>query len=74
MTYTILNISELNTIDYSDIPHHSPESVRTSLNGLKFIIKYGVKPSFITDEVEYTNSEITTIVSGVDWERQEIDA
>ena len=67
MTYTILDISELNTIDYSNIPHHSPESVTTSLNGLKFIIKYEVKPSFITDEVEYTHSEILTIVSGSDW-------
>ena len=67
MIYTILDISELNTIDYSDIPHHSPECVRTSINGLKFIVKYEVKPSFITDEVEYTHSEILTIVSSSDW-------
>ena len=67
MTYTILDISELNTINYSDIPHHTPNTVRTSINGLKFIIKYEVKPSFITDEVEYTHSEILTIVSDSDW-------
>ena len=67
MIYTILDISELNTIDYSDIPHHNPECVRTSINGLKFIVKYEVKPSFITDEVEYTHNEILTVVSGNDW-------
>ena len=67
MTYTILDISELNNIDYSEIPHHSADTVRTSLNGLQFIIKYDVKPSFITDETEYTHSEILSIVSGSDW-------
>ena len=67
MTYTILDISELNNIDYSEIPHHSANTVRTSVNGLQFIIKYDVKPSFITDETEYTHLEILSIVSGSDW-------
>ena len=70
MTYTILDISELNTIDYSDIPHHTPNSVRRSLNGLQFIIKYKVTPDFITDEVEYTHSEILTIVNGTNWSEE----
>jgi hypothetical protein len=67
MTYTILDISELNNIDYSEVPNHSSNTVRTSLNGLQFIIKYDVKPSFITDETEYTHSQILYIVSGSDW-------
>jgi len=67
MTYTILDISELNNIDYSEIPHHSADTVRTSLSGLQFIIKYNSKPSFVTDEAEYTHSEILSIVSGSDW-------
>ena len=67
MIYTILDISELNNIDYSEIPNHSPETVRTSLNGLQFIIKYEVRPSFITDEIEYTHEEMLSIISGSDW-------
>jgi len=67
MTYTILDISELNNIDYSEIPHHSANTVRTSLNGLQFIIKYNSKPSFVTDETEYTHEEILSIVLGGDW-------
>lgn len=67
MKYIILDISELNNIDYRDIPHHKPNDVRTSVNGLKFIIKYNVKPSFITNEVVYTHNEILTIVKGSDW-------
>ena len=67
MKYTILDISELNNIDYSEIPHHSADTVRTSLNGSQFIIKYEKKPSFVTDETEYTHSEMLSIVSGSDW-------
>lgn len=67
MIYTILDISELNNIDYSEIPYHSADTVRTSLNGLQFIIKYNSKPSFVTDETEYTHEEILSIVLGSDW-------
>ena len=67
MKYVILDISELNNINYNELPNHSVESVRTSLNGSKFIIKYNVKPSFITDEVEYSHSEILDIVAGSEW-------
>ena len=73
MKYIILDISELNLIDWSEIPHHSKESVRRSLNGLEFIIKYNVKPSFITDEVEYSHAEILDIVAGSDWTYQDIE-
>ena len=67
MIYTILDVSDLNSVDWLDIPHHSQSTVRRSLNGLQFIIKYDVTPDFITDEVEYTHSEILTIVNGTDW-------
>lgn len=67
MKYVILDISELNLIDWSEIPHHKKETVRRSLNGLEFIIKYKNKPSFITNEVEYSHAEILDIVSGSEW-------
>jgi hypothetical protein len=67
MKYVILDISELNNIKYNELSNHSVESVRTSLSGSKFIIKYNVKPSFIINEVEYTHSEILDIISGDDW-------
>lgn len=67
MKYIILPIEDLNEMGWPEIPYHSPSTVRTSLNGLQFIIKYEVKPSFITDETEYTHAEILSIVSGSDW-------
>jgi hypothetical protein len=72
MKYVILDISELNNIDYSQLPNHSADSVRRSLNGSKFIIKYDIKPSFITDEAEYSHAEILDIVAGSEW-TQEFD-
>ena len=67
MKYVILDISKLNNIDYNELPNHSAESVRISLSGSKFIIKYNVKPSFITNEVEYSHAEILDIVTGSEW-------
>lgn len=67
MKYVILDISELNNIDYTQLSNQYPNTVRKSLNGLQFIIKYNDKPSFITEEIEYTHTEILSIVHGSDW-------
>lgn len=67
MKYIILPIEDLNEVEWSEIPYHSPESVRTSLNGSKFIIKYKEKPSFINEAIEYSHDEILNIVSGSEW-------
>ena len=67
MKYIILPIEDLNQIEWSEIPYHSPSSVRTSLNGSEFIIKYIDKPSFINEAIEYSHSEILEVVSGSEW-------
>ena len=72
MKYIILPIEDLNEVEWSEIPHHSPESVRTSINGSKFIIKYETKPSFINEAIEYSHSEILDVISSSEW-TEEID-
>jgi len=72
MKYIILPIEDLNEIEWTEIPHHSSESVRRSINGSKFIIKYEEKPSFINEATEYSHGEILSIVSGSEW-TEEID-
>ncbi len=49
-TYVIVNISELNNIDYSQVLQTSPSTVRKNMEQTKFILKYdGQKPSIIQD-------------------------
>ena len=48
-TYTILNISDLTKVDFSQIGETSLNTVRKSLNETQFVIKYNTTPTFISD-------------------------
>ena len=49
MTYAIINISDLLNIDFTQIGETSKNTIRKSLNGLQFVIKYNAEPTFIKD-------------------------
>ena len=52
-TYATIDIADLGLIDFSQIHETSAETIRKSLDGTEFIIKYDAVPSFILDgEVE----------------------
>jgi hypothetical protein len=70
--YMIFNLSELPTIDFSQVLETSEETVRKSLDGTKTFVKWeGAEPSSVTNlqtkEGPYTHSEILEILSGPEW-------
>jgi len=68
MKYIIINSEGLETLDLSELPHHTKETVRRSLNGLKCVLKFDIKPSFVTSDMTiYTKEQILEIVSGSEW-------
>lgn len=79
-TYVIVDISELNNVDYSQVLQTSPSTVRKNIEQSKFILKYdGETPQTIIDldnsgklftysgEKYFTHPQILTIVSDVEW-------
>ena len=48
-TYAILNISDLDSVDFSQIHQTSKETIRKSIDENLFLIKYVDIPSFIND-------------------------
>jgi len=48
-TYAILSIGDLLNIDFSQVEESSENTVRISLDGLEFVIKYTTIPTFIED-------------------------
>jgi len=48
-TYAILSIGDILNIDFSQIEESNENTVRISLDGLKFVIKYTTTPTFIAD-------------------------
>jgi len=70
--YVIFNVSELGTVDFSQVMETSASTVRRSLDGTQTFVKYdGDQPSSVaaltTKSQEYTHSEILTILQGPDW-------
>jgi len=49
LTYAILSIGDLLNIDFSQIEESNENTVRISLDGLEFVIKYKTIPTFIED-------------------------
>ena len=68
MKYIIIKTERLNTIDLTEVPHHTLNSVRRSLNGLDCILKFDTTPSFVTEsDVIYTKEQMLEIVRGSHW-------
>lgn len=68
MKYIIIDSERLKTLNLSELPHHTKETVRRSLNGLKCVLKFDIKPSFVTSDMTiYTKEQILQIVSGSYW-------
>ena len=72
-TYVILNTSELPSVDFDQVLQDSEESLRYSLDGSKFQLKFeGDAPSFLVGEPQYDHAEILTVLSGTEWSSDEI--
>ena len=70
--YVIFNVSELATIDFSQVLETSIDTVRKSIDELQTFVKYeGEMPSSVvaltTKQGPYTHSEILVILAGPDW-------
>ena len=50
-TYAVINLTDLELIDFSEINETSKDTIRKSLDNTEFVIKWaeGYTPTFITD-------------------------
>jgi hypothetical protein len=70
--YIIFNVSELSTLDFSQVLETSVDTINYNIAGTQTVVKYvGDMPSSIqaltTKEGPYTHSEIITILDGPTW-------
>ena len=67
MKYAILNTSDINTVDFSKVKQVDANSVRKTLDGSKFMVKFeGDTPSFLDGVTLYTNQEMIEIFWNID--------
>ena len=63
MKYAILNTSDINTVDFSKVKQTDANSVRKTLDGSKFMVKFeGDTPDFLDGITIYTNEEILAVI------------
>ena len=68
ITYIILDASELGNVDFNRVCQTSADTLRYSLDGSKFLLKFeGDTPSFLEGKTQYTHSEILPIMQGDEW-------
>jgi hypothetical protein len=76
MKYAILNTSDINTVDFSKVKQTDANSVRKTLDGSKFMVKFeGDTPDFLEGVTLYTNQEMIEIFWNIDngWQLEEED-
>ena len=67
MKYAILNTSDINSVDFSKVKQTDANSVRKTLDGSKFIVKFeGDTPDFLEGVTLYTNQEMIEIFWNID--------
>lgn len=49
LTYAVINIADINAVDFTQVGENSADTVRKSLDETKFILKWNTEPTFITD-------------------------
>jgi hypothetical protein len=73
-TYAVINITDLELIDFSQIEETSSNTIRKSLDNTQFVIKWqdGHEPTFISDGTViptgiYTHSECLELMATDKW-------
>jgi hypothetical protein len=70
--YVIFDLTEVGTIDFSEVMETSADTLRKNLANTQSFVKYeGVQPPSVaaltTRSQEYTHEEILTLLAGTDW-------
>ena len=71
-TYAIIDINDISKVDFSQVEQNSAETVRKSLDGSQFVLKWEIEPTFITDGTivplqTLSHSECLTLMSTPEW-------
>jgi len=71
-TYAIIDINDITSVDFSQVEQNSAETVRKSLDGSQFVLKWETEPTFITDGTivplqTLSHSECLTLMSTPEW-------
>ena len=72
MIYVIYDMTNIASIDFSQVREISQDTLRLSLDGTKTVLKFiGETPSFLNGKTIYTHAEILVEMAKSDWSEEE---
>lgn len=74
--YSIINISDLSNIDFTQVIETSQNTIRKSIDESEFVIKYVTEPSFISDGTvtplqTLSHAQCRSLMADSDWTPEE---
>ena len=68
MIYVIIEASEVDSVDFSQVVENNANSIRYKADESQAIVKFeGDTPSFLEGKTQYSHSEILAIVNTAEW-------
>tara|TARA_B100001939_G_C16459726_1_gene412507 strand:+ start:75 stop:329 length:255 start_codon:yes stop_codon:yes gene_type:complete len=72
LVYAIINVSDINLIDFSQIGETNADTLRKNIAETQFVIKWNTEPSFISDGSvvpvsQLTHSECLELMATPEW-------
>ena len=68
MIYVIIEASEVDNVDFSQVVENNTNSIRYKADDSQAIVKFqGDTPSFLEGKTQYSHSEILAIVNTAEW-------
>lgn len=68
MKYVIINVSDLDLVDFNQVSEASADTLSYSVDGTRTFVKFeGDTPAFLQGLTQYTHSEILDILATEEW-------
>lgn len=68
MKYVIIDSSQKDNINFSEVSETGAETLRYSLDGSQIVLKFnGSTPSFLEGVTQYTLNQVLAILESSDW-------
>jgi len=69
--YIIIDVSELDNLNFDELSTTSKETARRSLDGTKAIVSFDETPDYFAFATTYTNDELLELINNTDWNEEE---
>ena len=69
--YIIIDVSELDNLNFDELATTSKETARRSLDGTKAIVSFDEFPAYFSFATTYSEEQLLELINNTDWNEEE---